>query len=434
MCVVHENFKCVVIVNDEEVRKLDPPFLNRFEKQFISINEVMSRKHLRIVGEIEKILKQLIPKEHTKDNIDMIIPLLSDHGISSLVLKISNEFGISSEEELLDICLHRLLLVSKPEAVICFHESPLNHTNDALVKKLVDFYSGLPLQRGIHGFLEELNRNVDTKLSSHSLSIQSGKTGLYIVLTHDNIHSSDELRNDKTLLVSVVADITSVKEISGVIENFFKSETYEHMFIHFDAIEYVCHADVIKNEVEMCRETSRSSQVSKKKLCFMVLHFDRDEETKVNMDFSSDWTYIYLDSICGRRDTIAELCQLPVIDILQKYKGELKKSMQKELPWAFTRIQYDTGCKRSLEQIKDYIKHLSCEEVLEYMFEIAQRTIHRTFYQMKNSEAWIKSIAQSINNLNEMSTFRGAISKSFKRTSEIFDGKANIPTRRTWSS
>ncbi|PAA67120.1 hypothetical protein BOX15_Mlig008706g1 [Macrostomum lignano] len=38
-CVVHRDFRCVVLVSKKEVRRLDPPFLNRFEKQVFDFED-----------------------------------------------------------------------------------------------------------------------------------------------------------------------------------------------------------------------------------------------------------------------------------------------------------------------------------------------------------------------------------------------------------
>lgn len=35
-CLVHPDFRCVVIVSEEGVANMDPPLLNRFEKQKFS--------------------------------------------------------------------------------------------------------------------------------------------------------------------------------------------------------------------------------------------------------------------------------------------------------------------------------------------------------------------------------------------------------------
>lgn len=36
MCYVHDNFRCIVEVDQSQVQSLDPPFLNRFEKQVLT--------------------------------------------------------------------------------------------------------------------------------------------------------------------------------------------------------------------------------------------------------------------------------------------------------------------------------------------------------------------------------------------------------------
>ena len=40
-CRVHPNFECVLIVKESEVEGIPPPFLNRFEKYFLSHDQVL---------------------------------------------------------------------------------------------------------------------------------------------------------------------------------------------------------------------------------------------------------------------------------------------------------------------------------------------------------------------------------------------------------
>lgn len=53
MAFVHDDFKCVVLVETEKVKLLDPPFLNRFEKQTVNfeklLSEVLVMKYLVLV-------------------------------------------------------------------------------------------------------------------------------------------------------------------------------------------------------------------------------------------------------------------------------------------------------------------------------------------------------------------------------------------------
>ena len=49
MCYVHDTFKCIVVSDDVN---LPPPFLNRFEKQIISYNHIITDKHVELYIEL----------------------------------------------------------------------------------------------------------------------------------------------------------------------------------------------------------------------------------------------------------------------------------------------------------------------------------------------------------------------------------------------
>jgi len=41
MCYVHEKFHCMILLNEKKIPLSDPPFLNRFEKQILTFDEVL---------------------------------------------------------------------------------------------------------------------------------------------------------------------------------------------------------------------------------------------------------------------------------------------------------------------------------------------------------------------------------------------------------
>jgi hypothetical protein len=52
MAHVHDDFKCVVIVDVARVQKMDPPLLNRFEKQYFDLSTILSK-----VRDLQKLFK-----------------------------------------------------------------------------------------------------------------------------------------------------------------------------------------------------------------------------------------------------------------------------------------------------------------------------------------------------------------------------------------
>ena len=55
MAHVHDAFKCVVIVEASGVHKMDPPFLNRFEKQLIEFELLLSPSQRVVVKQLRHV-------------------------------------------------------------------------------------------------------------------------------------------------------------------------------------------------------------------------------------------------------------------------------------------------------------------------------------------------------------------------------------------
>jgi hypothetical protein len=54
MCFVHDNFRCIVVVDSNQVPHLDPPFLNRFEKQVLTDESMLSKEQNEMVEILQK--------------------------------------------------------------------------------------------------------------------------------------------------------------------------------------------------------------------------------------------------------------------------------------------------------------------------------------------------------------------------------------------
>jgi hypothetical protein len=54
MCFVHDNFRCIVVVDSSQVPHLDPPFLNRFEKQVLTDENMLSKEQNEMVEILQK--------------------------------------------------------------------------------------------------------------------------------------------------------------------------------------------------------------------------------------------------------------------------------------------------------------------------------------------------------------------------------------------
>ena len=103
---VNENFKCVIILDKNEIEKQDPPFINRFEKHIITFEYLLNENQVKISKQISQIFNDLIEKNNKELKIDLNFQLLicdleEIQGIFyqiSEIFKKERDINISEEE------------------------------------------------------------------------------------------------------------------------------------------------------------------------------------------------------------------------------------------------------------------------------------------------------------------------------------------------
>jgi len=78
-CFVHPSFNCIVNIMEDKLTEVDPPFLNRFEKHYLTFNQFLTEDENRIIAELEGWIDRLLEEYITNEN-----PLLSEHYIINI--------------------------------------------------------------------------------------------------------------------------------------------------------------------------------------------------------------------------------------------------------------------------------------------------------------------------------------------------------------
>lgn len=83
-CFVHEDFRCIVVVTSKDVKKLDPPLLNRFEKQ--KFHKATSEETNSQVKSLNDWLNSMV-KAHQRlgFNDSDLFPVKVEGGLGNLV-------------------------------------------------------------------------------------------------------------------------------------------------------------------------------------------------------------------------------------------------------------------------------------------------------------------------------------------------------------
>lgn len=93
MCYVHDTFRCIVVVDFDQIPHLDPPFLNRFEKQVLTYDSMLEEPQRRAV----QILKTWC---------EQMAGVSTDSESSNDLFKISDMFAGFHKDTLPSLVLH----------------------------------------------------------------------------------------------------------------------------------------------------------------------------------------------------------------------------------------------------------------------------------------------------------------------------------------
>ena len=139
---VNNNFKCVVLLDETEIEKQDPPFLNRFEKHIVSFDFLLKGDEIKKSKEISKVISELIDNKNSKEQlkIDLSKQLLNCdlEEIQGMIYKIKNADNM---EDTLTYILKKIAPTLSQDIIAFAKNSGYINKNRAVFDKILEFYN-----------------------------------------------------------------------------------------------------------------------------------------------------------------------------------------------------------------------------------------------------------------------------------------------------
>jgi hypothetical protein len=123
-CVVHEEFRCIIFMSDDDevLKRQDPPFLNRFEKHYVALDNILNDKHKEIKNILEAWVNSLLSlnARHKKNLLPAtsIFPNYSKDMLGLLVLQKDDLDPQGTVEDLVLECKKELLKFASEDILI----------------------------------------------------------------------------------------------------------------------------------------------------------------------------------------------------------------------------------------------------------------------------------------------------------------------------
>ena len=385
--IVNKNFRCIVLLEKVDVNEQNPPFLNRFEKHFMSFRYLLTEKQNHLAKEIYNEIRDLTTIPENKKMLSFLVNVNIEE-IRCLLLYLTSIYGEDVENHLIEIykliiptftqenLLNAIFLQEKKyikkDDIIKIYEQD-NHTN-------------------IYKFLEKIDKN---------------KLMIYTFSPHYNDLFSENnkivINNNKfgTISKNTTIEIIFNQKLSETILNslfqlYDEQENNNLFIIHFRLKD----AKFLKYAKYQLDEYHKMYKENEKKIYLFIIHIEknydlenkRNEEDPYNksvenlekyhshfLSYLSEYQQITIDNLLEQRNiSVTELInktneELMVIKELFDINFIIKKEFSRKI----------TQMTLFQNKILEKLDNLSTNGILDCIINKIQNSIKNSDYLLQ---------------------------------------------------
>ena len=393
--LVNDNFRCIVLLDKNEIDEQDPPFINRFEKHIITFENLLFENQVKMSKQINQIFTSLCENNNQELKIDLKSQLLNCdlEEIQGLFYQISeklkqkrniNEFN----DEEIEI---NNSTANKNNNIINSAISNLNIYKEKILKKIIPTFSQDLIffsknTNFAQEYKEEFQIIIDIyfddqykhqNLKSYLEKIDSNK---HIIYTFSNIldsifklnysvknkiYKSFEQRKTKNIFIE---QINSEREADEIILDFYKNNNYNLCIFHFDAYDCI-HLNHINYLIEGNENNYKDVINIDSKVILFIIHLNRkknndnknEEDDQVHNEYLishlTNWKQFFVDNLSGKEIKYKEIFYSSNIDLFNNINLiDLGEELTKDLYHSFTYISYNIKINFSNFENDEYVE------------------------------------------------------------------------------
>ncbi|CAG8650034.1 27430_t:CDS:10, partial [Gigaspora margarita] len=308
MVCVHKNFRCILVLDEKNVNLADPPFLSRFEKQNMSINDVLDDYMEKLVAKLADWSQQIsnyIKKGEKGDTSksefnehDIFIGFDKEETLQSLVIYNSNNQEFNNDDEtILNKCKELLIGIATSDGIVRSKESILSLTNPEQVQNWYNFYFYEQQHENLFKYIQSLLNNNEEVMNKQGFKV--------IINTFSNINTDISfcLNNNLKYQVDKISTFKSKVQLQNRIKHFWLESDEEILILQCDLsiVNSGC-VKLAKFIIEQYRNeylfADKFSENPKplKHVC-IILHVQRKNDTKSSFNFMCGWDLVTIESL-----------------------------------------------------------------------------------------------------------------------------------------
>ena len=335
---VNNNFRCIIIVDQDKISEQEIPFLNRFEKQCVSFEYLLNQEQIYLANKIYRKFQSLTEYDETKFkliNYNIKNLLINCHeeeilGIIYMETQGKNKFNDDDYKNIEDKFITKLSITLPQDIILVLLINNIgkkeNNENILFYDKLLECYYK-NIHNNIKSFLSHYEKE-DNKIIIYTFTriVDSIKKDY---LSNINIKSLGEINynNVKQIRISSIQNEVGLeREIEDFLENNDLKIFILKLLPEYSVIDYL--KTIIENKE---KEYKIKKQLNIKKLFIFLVHIKRVPKNYIENHIYSLSTLaghnqIFIDDINGQ-DYFDNNGNLITLDkMLNMEESELYKS------------------------------------------------------------------------------------------------------------
>ena len=345
---------------------VDSSLLNRFEKQRMSINDILDDRQKLLVDNLNDWVRRIssfleansVTQLHsTFTQEDLFIGFDKNATLQSLVTEITKHNPEAEDNEILEKCKEYLMAIAPSDGVIRAEKSLLERDE---------------IDRWKCVYFDQHNDclyDYFFSLFNQEKSFEVFKGQLFIINTFSNINTDVKscLQDLFSYQVYNLSIFRSEAKLSNMVKKFFFESADQVLILQCDiaVINAKC-INLAKYIIEQFRNEflTKKEQSEPMKHVFIVLHMQRDNESgHISSDFTFYWKQMTIESLESPKISLINLLDKSLYDIINSELFDkivnstmpFEKILKDELLWCFSCIEYQL----SNESYKNHIRYIN---------------------------------------------------------------------------
>ena len=329
---VNKDFHAIVIVNKNQIKnlKLDPPFLNRFEKHLVNFKMLLEQKDIEIakkISEYIEIISTFNNEKNLKIDLENLLINCEQHNIEGLIFKIKNSKEKKNDNEPNEIkdeqnyeinmikeVFKKIVPTFCQDIIASMMYCKLDNKFKQFNEMVIEIY-----KESQHNNFESFFKKLESK---RNIIYTFSKVTENLFNEENEIENKFGIFNKQNAVIENIQSIKEEKELITLLKTLISKENHKLLIIKFSESDL----GKINSTNYIIDNFQKENPILNDKIIIFVVHKQRQSKGSKNKrvipDYISfindDYYHIFIDNLQGKENS-------DVFKIMQKKNEELAK-------------------------------------------------------------------------------------------------------------